>query len=336
SPVVSAAACAALEAVEPVPVPDDDLPPEDLRDERAVRVALLAHPEVGDDPHRRPLRRAEQAERHGQLLAVRRDHAPLLLLACVQRQLRRVGRVPLEPELPLHLVQHLVDVVRPRVRPVLRHEPVRRAVHLDGAVPGGLREAPVHRLRPARRGGVPVVGPGVHVGEDYVVAGVGGAEALQLLQRALGELQVAVDAARVEQAPPRRVRRPRGHAPDERARVVQPPRSRHEVHHAAVVLRVGCQLVLQPHPVEAAEPFLEEAGAAAGVQHADVHGGVGPVALPDHRVEHLQRLTPVAVQCQAGHHGAVRPRVLVVHRVEHRRRVLDAAALGVHVHQGRA
>src|SRR5512133_358407 len=81
SPVVSAAACAALEAVEPVPVPDDDLPPEDLRDERAVRVALLAHPEVGDDPHRRPLRRAEQAERHGQLLAVRRDHAPLLLLA---------------------------------------------------------------------------------------------------------------------------------------------------------------------------------------------------------------------------------------------------------------
>jgi hypothetical protein len=334
-PVVSATADAAPEPVEAVPVPDDDLPAENFRDQRAVRVAFLAHPEVGHDPHRCPLRRAEQAECHGQLLAVRGDHTPLLLFAHVQRHLRRVRFVAIEPQLPLHLVEHLVDVARPRVRPVLRHEPVQLAAYLHGADPGGLREAPVHRLCPELGGSGPVLGPGVHVRDDDVVAGVRGAEAPQLLEGALGEIQIAVDPAGVQQASPGRVRRPRGHAPDERARVVQPSGARHQVHHAAVVLRVGRDVVLQPHAVEAPQPVLEQPGAAAGVQHADVRGCVGRVALPDHRVEHLQGLPPVPVQRQAGQHGAVRPRVLVVHRVEHRRGLLDAAALGVHVHQGR-
>ncbi|PNT69268.1 hypothetical protein BRADI_3g52358v3 [Brachypodium distachyon] len=314
-PIVSAAAGATPEPVEPVPVSDDDLPPKDLRYQRAVRVALLAHPEVGDDPHGSPFRRAKQAERHCQLLAVRGDRAPLLLLAGVPRQghLRRVGLVALEPELPFHLVEHLVDLGRPRVRPVLRREPVRPAVHLDRAEPRRLRQAPVRRLRPERGRRVPVLGPGVHVREDHVVPGVHGADAGQPLERALGELDVAVDPARVE----------------------QPARASHEVHHAAVVLRVWCHLVLQPHPVEATEPFLEQSGPAAGVQDADVHGLVGLVALPGHRVEHLERLQAVPVQREAGHHGAVRPLVLAVHRVEHRRGLVDAAALGVHVHQGR-
>jgi hypothetical protein len=99
-------------------------------------------------------------------------------------------------------VENLVDVARPWVRHVLRHELVHLTAHLHGADPGRLRQATVHRLRLQCGGGTPVPGPGMHVRDNHEVTGVGGAEAPQLLQRALSELQVTVDPSCVEQAAP--------------------------------------------------------------------------------------------------------------------------------------
>ncbi|CAA7401740.1 unnamed protein product [Spirodela intermedia] len=200
SPVVAAGAFAVLKVVEPIEVPQQNLPAEGRGDELRHGVAVLADPQVLHYPQRCPRRRVQQPERHGQLLAVAPQARRLLLLRHpLMHHHRRLRRVP---QLLRHLLHHPPQRRSLRVPPVAGEELVHGAAHLDGAAAGSLPRALLLHHLPHGARLLPPAGGGAEVGEDHVVAAVRVVVVEDPREDPLTQLDIAMAGAGAEQGPP--------------------------------------------------------------------------------------------------------------------------------------
>ncbi|CAA7401923.1 unnamed protein product [Spirodela intermedia] len=174
--------------VEAAAIPDDDLPVVDGRHGHGEGVAVGAGAQVLRHPDRRSGRGGEHPEGDGQLLAVEGQRHRLLLLAGLV-QLRHNGRhVACHLQLLPDFLERLVDLLLPRMVPVVGDELVDLPPGFDGAATGLSLDPPVLHQPPKLRHLLPVAGVGVHLHE--------------VQDDALSELGVAVDPAGPEQGPP--------------------------------------------------------------------------------------------------------------------------------------
>ncbi|CAA6670710.1 unnamed protein product [Spirodela intermedia] len=179
SPVISARTGAAFEAVEAVPVANDNLPPGDGGDELEGRVAVPADPKILHDSDRSSRRRTHQPKTQRHLLTVSGQRPLLLLLPHVEHHLRGVRHVPAPPQLRRQLLPPPLYLRRPRVPAVAGHELVDHAGDGDSAPAGGLLHALLlhHPPHPSL---LPPPGAGVDVAEHDVVPVVARLQAAEL------------------------------------------------------------------------------------------------------------------------------------------------------------
>lgn len=335
SPKVSAGARPVLEMVEPVGVPENNIPLEQPRDELCELVAVPAHPKVLGDPNGRPAAGgSNEAERDGEPLAVAAQQLRLLAVPQVAQGIPGVGPVP-EPslQLPRDLGKLGVDHRRRRVGLVPRNEGMHHVPHLDPAARRALLQA-LRRHPPPR---LIDLGPPPRGGEDigcqHVVPGVLGFELEQPLGGDPAHSAVGVHSASSQEGAPNWRGRGGGHSRYELVRLVHPAGAAQHVHRAGVVFGPRLKLVAVLHQLQVTHTFIGEPGVAASVQERQEADVVRQSARLLHLLEQSHGLRAPPVHAVGVDDGGPEDQVLALYPVEQLAAGLDITATRVHVHQ---
>lgn len=319
--------------VEPVQVPDHDLPPNEGAYQLEGLVAVSAHPQVLHHPDGGPLGEADQSEPQGQPLAVQAHRRRLLPVGH-----RRPG-IAQGPHPPLQLLQDLHHLPSPAT---WRHLPgvenLHGVFHLHPAAPAVLADAPPRHLLPHAGSELPPPRRPVPVrhsdqAPDDIPAGAH--EAPQHVAGHGGDVQPPVGGPGGRQRGPqqRRVAALCRYAPGHGDGLVEPPRAAQHVYRAGVVRHAGRHAVGFLHAGEVLQPSVHQPRVAAGVEDPQEGDPIGVHPLLKHFVEQGQRGGCHPVLAGGGDHGREGYHVGRPQELEHSVGVLEAAALGVHVHQ---